>query len=62
MPDTSPLTDSKIKTLEAHPVSEMNTGKKVYSFEKIKQNFEATFECRDSIRKALKDAWHQYHA
>jgi len=62
MPDTSPLTESKLKILEAYPIHEISTEEKVCSFEKIKQNFKASFECHDSIKRALKDAqyWLEY--
>lgn len=56
MPDTNPINKKKIEFLNRHPVSEANTGKKEYTFLEIAENFKASFDCRDIIIKARKEA------
>lgn len=56
MPDTNPVNEKKIEFLNRNPVSEVNTGKKKYTFTEISKNFKASFDCRDVIIKARKKA------
>jgi len=52
MPDTSPLNDSKFKTLKENLLFDLNTRPVKYDFEKIKENFKASYDCSDLIKEA----------
>ena len=50
MPDTSPLNDSKFKTLKENLLFDLNTRHIKYDFEKIKENFKASYNYSELIK------------